>query len=599
MATCEVCGDGFADDAEKHLCSPSRDSCSHVCHADCLQQYRLKQGCPMHDCPFCLQNEDSQEEADDAALQEMEIEAAMEAEAVAEGVKRKTREEAASPVRAGGGPAGKKLATNASPPAGQRSPVPPTQRSPSPESPPFTQGGSEAARLSIPSFGIDIYDDLSRTSKASTTVKDPMHDAMSEYLACRDEAQSLSLLHTKSTYQGLGSPEASYQTVLNAALKDPRDHHAVASDFAFRTREVLPVPFEVSLRTIARKEGCEPETFMAGGATCTDATIKGLRASIKEYARLHYGNKEKMCTWLNCEDDKTVTGDGATALTHYTFVHQVYGQVSLCEYVLQPTASMFCKRIHATWQTRPVTSDPDQQSQSSKEFLIDFFGWMGRVASNQDKDHYFDKFALPVLRKALQGPSALALDRIIDEFAVEMTIFDLGHALHIWRRQMCLWFAFYRSKQVQALVGPKAVPDVKPPGLADLDAKMKLQRVILSNPRCAGPTSTAHIRSVLKYHFQKEREEKPAKFVLAAVKDLLKVGILQEVDKKEVEEQAPKLKDKKSAKSKEATLKSEPRGPPGGHAVLYYQTCAWEGLLTNSEAQDMIAKLQLSANDFK
>ena len=85
----------------------------------------------MHDCPFCLQTEDSQEEADDAALQEMEIEAAMEAEAVAEGVKRKTR--------------------------GQRSPVPPTQRSPSPESPPFTQGGSEAARLSIPSFGIDIY----------------------------------------------------------------------------------------------------------------------------------------------------------------------------------------------------------------------------------------------------------------------------------------------------------------------------------------------------------------------------------------------------------------------------------------------------------
>ena len=132
----------------------------------------------MHDSPFCLQNEDSQEEADDGGLQEMEIEAAMEAEAVAEGVKRKTREEAASPVRAGGGPAGKKLATNASPPAGQRSPVPPTQRSPSPESPPFTQGGSEAARLSIPSFGIDIYD-LSQTSKASTTVKDPMHDAIS------------------------------------------------------------------------------------------------------------------------------------------------------------------------------------------------------------------------------------------------------------------------------------------------------------------------------------------------------------------------------------------------------------------------------------
>ena len=109
------------------------------------------------------------------------------------------------------------------------------------------------------------------------------------------------------------------------------------------------------------------------------------RASIKEYARtgiisdeiattyavtsgretrylgLHYGNKEKICIWLNYEDNKIVTGNGATALTHYTFVHQVYGQASLCEYVLQPTASIFSKRIHAMWQTRPVTSDPDQQ----------------------------------------------------------------------------------------------------------------------------------------------------------------------------------------------------------------------------------------------
>ena len=55
-------------------------------------------------------------------------------------------------------------------------------------------------------------------------------------------------------------------------------------------------------------------------------------------------------------------------------------------------------------------------------------------------------------RQYAEARRALALDRIIDEPAVEMTIFDLGHALHIWRRQMCLWFAFYRSKQVQALV---------------------------------------------------------------------------------------------------------------------------------------------------
>ena len=196
-------------------------------------------------------------------------------------------------------------------------------------------------------------------------------------------------------------------------------------------------------------------------------------------------------------------------------------------------------------------------------------------------------------RQYAEARRALALDRIVDEPAVEMTIFDLGHALHIWRCQMGLWFAFYRSEQV---VGPKAMPDVKTPGLIDLDAKMKLQRIILSNPRCADLTSTAYIRSVLKYHFQKEKEEKPAKYILAIVKDLLKVGILREVDKKEWKNRRPNLRTRKVAR---ATPKSELRGPPGGHAVLYYQKCAWENLLTNSEAQDMIAKLQLNANDFK
>ena len=192
-------------------------------------------------------------------------------------------------------------------------------------------------------------------------------------------------------------------------------------------------------------------------------------------------------------------------------------------------------------------------------------------------------------RQYAEARRALALDRIVDEPAVEMTIFDLGHALYIWRYQMWLWFAFYRSEQV---VGPKAMPDVKTPGLIDLDAKMKLQRIILSNPRCAGLTSTAHIHFVLKYHFQKEKEEKPAKYILVIVKDLLKVGILREVDKKEWKNRRPNLRTRK-------VPRATPKGPPGGHAVLYYQKCAWEDLLTNSEAQDMIAKLQLSANDFK
>ena len=140
------------------------------------------------------------------------------------------------------------------------------------------EGGSEAARLSIPSFGIDIYD-LSRTSKAYTTVKDPMHDANVGVLGLQGwSTKPFVASRQEHTYQGLGSPEASYQTVLkwlNASLKDPRDHHAVASDFAFRTREMLPVPFEVSLRTIAaRKVGSLRHSWRRSSATLVGWSIQ-------------------------------------------------------------------------------------------------------------------------------------------------------------------------------------------------------------------------------------------------------------------------------------------------------------------------------------
>lgn len=70
----------------------------------------------MHDSPFCLQNEDSQEEADDGGLQEMEIEAAMEAEAVAEGVQRKTMQRRGSfACLWGRGPSGQEVSNQRKP----------------------------------------------------------------------------------------------------------------------------------------------------------------------------------------------------------------------------------------------------------------------------------------------------------------------------------------------------------------------------------------------------------------------------------------------------------------------------------------------------
>ena len=716
---CAVCAGGFEQDAEKHPCSLSQAAaCHHVCHQDCLQTYRLKHSCPENECPFCARKDALEEELDDKALQEMECEAdAVQDENFAvPRLKRDAAEPPASPARPH-----KKVPDRVSP-SQTCSPVPATQCSASPETPPLTQGGGQAACLSIPTFGINIFD-VSRTKEGAAAAQDPMERWLSQYSACTDDQEGLLLLHTKTTFQGIGSPDACYQTVrawLLAAAQDPRDHHGVAGGFAFSTRDMLPVPFETSLRTIARKEGWEPETFMApflsnigwmenpgtrlrlqpdeehrrgcvvqvvcagdpsmrksslkeyasktllshadvpapireGRCTSTDATIKGIRSSIQEHqgragiisdeiattyavtsgrdvraSGVHFGNKDKMCTWLNCEDDSTVTGEGSMVLSEYSFVHQVYGQVPLCEYVLQPSASMFSKRIHATWQVRPAACDPDQQSQFSKEFLVDFFGWMGRTCCAEKRDHHFDKFALPVLRKALQAISDFLQEHHRDvedpiqqkmryadtdlaryanaamrcrQFAesmrsdagagtsedqdVQMSIFDLGHALHIWHRQMCLWVAFFRSKQVESLGGSKPLPNASSRDVVPLDAEMKLQRVILSNPRCAGVVSTAMIRPLLKYHFQKEKEKDPAKKIVTAVRKLMTMGILKEIEKTQLDQ---KVQEEKGGKRK--------ADPLGGHVVLYYRKATWEELLSNPEAQEYIAQLELGANHF-
>ena len=170
---------------------------------------------------------------------------------------------------------------------------------------------------------------------------------------------------------------------------------------------------------------------------------------------------------------------------------------------------------------------------------------------------------------------------------VQMSIFDLGHALHIWHRQMCLWFAFFRSKQVESLGGPKPLPSSGSRDVLPLDAEMTLQRAILSNPHCARPTSTAQLRTILKYHCRKEKEKDPAKKIVAAVRKLMKMGILKEIEKTELDQKA---QEEKIGKRKKDAL--------GGHVVLYFRKATWEELLSNPEAQEHIAQLELGANHF-
>ena len=73
-----------------------------------------------------------------------------------------------------------------------------------------------------------------------------------------------------------------------------------------------------------------PDSIRGGAHTMTDGTVKGVRAGLLEHGRsgiitdeitttyevsnnrggLHYINRNKLCTWVNCEKDTVMTGQG-------------------------------------------------------------------------------------------------------------------------------------------------------------------------------------------------------------------------------------------------------------------------------------------------
>ena len=307
-----------------------------------------------------------------------------------------------------------------------------------------------------------------------------------------------------------------------------------------------------------------PEILRTGAAWSSDGAIRASVAPSKCTIELASCPTRSP---INCEDDKSRTREGRCTLSGYSFLHQVYGEVSLCERVLKPNGSMFAEGIHAAWQMRPVPPNLDQQTEHSKQFLIDFFGWLGRHASSDVRDHHFDGFAYTLfcnVQRAIEDfiqtvgrmPAASQHklryhDTDICRYAnvimrccqylrsthsrrrgrqpspvgVEMDVFCLAHALHIWRRQMHLWMAFYNPAKVGVLVGENAPPVPVP--TETFAGNEKLQIAILTNARCRDPISVSRVRELLKYFFQNEGVADSAAVVRQVVDDLLQVGLLQ------------------------------------------------------------------------
>ena len=138
-----------------------------------------------------------------------------------------------------------------------------------------------------------------------------------------------------------------------------------------------------------------PEFIRDGIATSTDGTVRGHRTSIVSYQRsgvvsdevsntyetpyskqrkgIHYLGQSKLATYVNCERDTQVTGNGPVHLAGYSFVHHVWGQVPAVEYALRPTPGV---SISASTSFSPGPPDASQISlvRTPRPFCSTFTG---------------------------------------------------------------------------------------------------------------------------------------------------------------------------------------------------------------------------------
>ena len=120
---------------------------------------------------------------------------------------------------------------------------------------------------------------------------------------------------------------------------------------------------------------------------------------------VHFISKEKMNSWVNGEREGSKSGVSADCVQHYSFVHQVFGQMDVVEKILKPcglsASTGFSKRF-AQGYFFNAPMEAQQMASSSKNFLIEMINWMGKNitekgpdtpadAPNEEADHKHEK----------------------------------------------------------------------------------------------------------------------------------------------------------------------------------------------------------------
>jgi len=167
---------------------------------------------------------------------------------------------------------------------------------------------------------------------------------------------------------------------------------------------------------------------------------------------------------------------------------------------------------------------------------------------------------------------------------LQFSCYEIAHALYMWKRQLLNHNSFYTHSQHLQLSQPnrpQADAPARPPNPdADMTVEMSTQRMILSNPRCAGRQTTQTVRAWTRNRIG-HRGGNVHTELLQAVRSLSEAGVVRVYVAAE-----------EDAEPVEASAR------PRGREVLTFEKNTWISIQASALASERVQALRLTADHF-
>ena len=204
------------------------------------------------------------------------------------------------------------------------------------------------------------------------------------------------------------------------------------------------------------------------------------------------------------------------------------------------------------------------------------------------------------LQDTISARSEIYLDAGSASSRQDISVHELAHALHSWRRQLHLHWSLYSWDQ---RCGPFAGGNTSGAGAVGgrpvLSTPDALQKLLLSNARVSGSyVSAADARRWCKHFFKSNNVLEGSKMLKAAVKELHVAGILEMHEGQNAAAEpggAPAVEE--DADDVDDAVEERPR-LRGGHITYQFRKRLWSEISTNDEAVARLGRLRVSHDVF-